>query len=137
MKKKYLSPYYFTICDQSNQLITKRLNMLAWSLLSPRRWRIKSCWILCKTLYLVFSKMNFVLTGLFVLSSISRTLNNFYTGFFLMYRKILELKNHNSISRKNGLFANKTCCSLTALFAKTKTYFCRSNFGNKQINKNS
>ena len=52
-----------------------------------------------------------------------------------MNRGILELKNGTSILLKNGLFSNKTCCALTALFVKTKTYFFRCNFGNKQINK--
>ena len=37
--------------------------------------------------------MNFVRTGVFILSSIFRTLNNFSTGFISMYRGILELKN--------------------------------------------
>ena len=86
---------------------------------------------------MIFSKTNFRLTRVYVLSSISKTLHNFSTGFFAMYRGILELKNDNSILRKNGSFSNKTCCSLTALFLKTKIYFCRCNFVNKQINKNS
>ena len=70
--------------------------------------------------------------------SISRNLLNFSTGFFSMYTSgIIELKNYNSILRKNGWFANKTCYSLTALFLKTRIYFCCCNFANKQINKNS
>ena len=71
------------------------------------------------------------------LSSNSKSLHNFSTGFFLMYRGILELKNDTSILCKNGLFSNKTCCCLTALFLKTKIYSDRCNFVNKQINKNS
>ena len=54
-----------------------------------------------------------------------------------MYRGILELKNDTSTLRKNGSFANKICRALTALFVETKFYFCRRNFGNKQINTNS
>ena len=76
-------------------------------------------------------------TALYVLSSISRTLHNFSTGFCSIYRGILELKSNDSSLLKNGSFPNKTCCFLTALFVKTKIYFCRCNFGNKQINKNS
>ena len=66
-----------------------------------------------------------------------QNLFHFSTGFFSMYIGILELKNGTSILRKNGSFANKTCCALTALFVKTKSYFCRCNFGIKQISKNS
>ena len=36
--------------------------------------------------------MNFRPTGVYVISSFSKTLNNFSTGFFPMYREILELK---------------------------------------------
>ena len=81
--------------------------------------------------------MNFKLTGVYVLSSISVTLHNFSTGFFPMCRRVLELKNDTSILCKNGSFSNKTCCSLTALFLKMKNHFCCCNFVNKQINKNS
>ena len=49
-----------------------------------------------------------------------------------MYRGIVELKNDTSIIRKNGSFVNKTCYALTALFVKTKMYFCHCNSGNKQ-----
>ena len=63
-------------------------------------------------------------------------LHNFSAGFFPMYRGLLELKNDASNLRKNGSFSNTTCCGLTALFLKTKIYFCRCNFVNKQINKN-
>ena len=49
-----------------------------------------------------------------------------------MYRRILELKNDISILRKNGSFAYKTYIGLTALFLKTKIYFCRCNFTSKQ-----
>ena len=80
--------------------------------------------------------MNFRPIGMYVLSSISKTLHNFSTGFFPMYRGILELKSDNSILRKNSSFSNKTCCGLTALFLKTKIYFWRYNFVNKQINEN-
>ena len=49
---------------------------------------------------------------------------------------MLELKKKgSSFLRKNGSFANKTCCGLTALFIKTKIYFYRCNLANKQINK--
>ena len=82
-------------------------------------------------------KKKFRPTGVYVLSSISKFLYNFSTGFFPIYRGVLELKNSTSVLRKNGLFSNKTCCSLTGLFLKTKIYFCRCNFVNKQINKNS
>ena len=75
--------------------------------------------------------------GVYVLSSISRFLHGFATGFFSMYRGMLELKNDTSISRKNGGFLNKTRCDLTALLVKTKIYFCRCKFANKQVNKNS
>ena len=80
--------------------------------------------------------MNFQPTGLHVLSSVPRTLHNWSTVFFPMYRGTLELKNHASILRKNGSFSYKPCGSLTALFVKTKIYFCRCKCGNKQINKN-
>ena len=40
-----------------------------------------------------------------------------------------------SILPKNGSFSNKTCCGLTALFLKTKIYFCHCNFVNKQKKK--
>ena len=53
-----------------------------------------------------------------------------------MYRGTLELKSDNSILRKNSSFSNKACCGLTALFLKTKIYFWRYNFVNKQINEN-
>ena len=86
---------------------------------------------------LIFSKTNFRPTGVYVLSSISKTLHNFSTGYFPMYRGILELKNDTNILRKNGSFSNKTCCGLAALFLKTKIYFCRCNFVNKQTHKNS
>ena len=89
----------------------------------------------CKSLNLIFPKTNFRPTGVYVLSSLSKTLHNFSTGFFTMYRGILELKNDTCIFRKNGSFSNKTCCDLTALFLKTKIYFCRCNFVNKQTNK--
>ena len=72
-----------------------------------------------------FLKTNFRPTGVYVLSSISKTLHNFSTGFFPMYRGILELKHDTRILRKNGSFSNKTCCGLTAFFLKTKIYFCR------------
>ena len=85
---------------------------------------------------MIFSKTNFELTGMYVLSSVSRTLQNFSTGYFSMYRGILELQNDTSILRENGSFANKTCFGLTALFVKTKIYLYRFNFANKQINKN-
>ena len=81
--------------------------------------------------------MNFRPTGVYVLSSISETLYKFSTGFFPMYKGILELKNDTRILCKNGSFVNKTSCGLTALFLKTKIYFSRCNFVNKQINKNS
>ena len=48
--------------------------------------------------------LNFRPAGVYVLGSISKTLHNFSTGFFLMYRGILELENHTSILRKNVLF---------------------------------
>ena len=92
---------------------------------------------ICKTLNLVFSKMNLRSTGVYVLSSISKTLHTFSTGSFPMYRGILELKNDTKVLRKNNSFSNKTCCNLTALFLKLKVYFCHCNFVNKQINKNS
>ena len=52
-----------------------------------------------------------------------------------MYRGIIELNNGTRILCRNGSFANKTCCGFTALFIKTKIYFCRCNFANKQIKK--
>ena len=54
-----------------------------------------------------------------------------------MYRGILEVKYKTNTLCKNDSFADKTCCFLIALFIKTKIYFFCSNFGNKQINKNS
>ena len=82
---------------------------------------------------LIFLKTDFRPTGVFVLSSISKTLHNFLTGFFPTYRGILELKRDTSILRKYDSFSNKVCCGLTALFLETKIYFCRCNFVN--INK--
>ena len=69
----------------------------------------------CKTLTLIFSKSNFKTTGVYVLSSISKTLHNFSTGIFPMYRGILELKIDTSILRKNGSFSNMTAldCSVS------------------------
>ena len=81
---------------------------------------------------MIFSKPKFSPTGVYVSSSISKTLLNFPTGFFPMYREILELKNDTSILHKNGSFSNKTCCGFTALFLKTKIYFCCCNFASKQ-----
>ena len=81
---------------------------------------------------MIFSKTNFGPTGVYILSSISRTLHNFSKGFFSLYSGILELKNDTSILRKNGSFANKRCCGLAALFVKAKIYFCHCNFTNKQ-----
>ena len=78
--------------------------------------------------------MNFGLTGVYDLSSISKTLHNFYNR---MYRGTLKLKKGTSILCKNGLLTNKTCCTLTALLVKTKIYFCCCNSGNKQIKQNS
>ena len=72
---------------------------------------------------------------MYVFSFISRILHNFSMGIFSMYWGILELNNDTSILRRNGSFTNKTCCDLTALFAKTNIFHC--NFANKQINKNS
>ena len=83
--------------------------------------------------------------SVFVLSSISRNLHNFSTRFFSMYRGILELKNDilwnfygifYDILSKNGSFTNKTCFGVIALFVRTKIYFYRCNFTDKQINKN-
>ena len=74
--------------------------MLVCSLLNPGR-KINGEYN-TKLLNLIFLKMNFGQTGVYVLSSISRTFHNFYTGFFLMFRRILELKNDTSILRKNG-----------------------------------
>ena len=54
-----------------------------------------------------------------------------------MNRGILELKSDTRILQTDALFRNKTCYFLSALFAKAKIYFCRYNFGNKQLNKNS
>ena len=85
---------------------------------------------------MIFSKNNFALVWVYVLSSISRTLHNFPTGYLSMYRGIIQLKIDSSILHKNDSFTNKTCCGLSALFVKTKIYllFC-CNFGNKQIKK--
>ena len=80
---------------------------------------------------MIFSKPNFRPTGEYVLSPISKTLHNFSTWFFPMYRGILELKNHTRILCENGSFLNKTCYDLTALFLKSKIYFCCCNFVNK------
>ena len=68
-------------------------------------------------------------------NSISRTLAKNSGVYFTKYKGILELKSDTRISRKNGWFVSKTCCGLTALFVKTKIYFCCWNFVNKKINK--
>ena len=80
--------------------------------------------------------MSFRLAGVYILSSVSKTLHKLSMGSFPMYRGILELKNDSSILHKSDLFSNKTCCGLTVLFLKTKIYFCRCDFVNKQIDKN-
>ena len=67
--------------------------------------------------------MEFRLTGVYILSSISKTLHNFSTGFFPMYRGILELKNHTSILCKNGSLLNKTCCRLGWTVSKNIFFF--------------
>ena len=83
-----------------------------------------------------FLENEFQVDRVYLLSSISRTLHNFSTGLFSMYRGRLKLKNVTSILHKNGSFANHTCCGLTSLFVKTKIYFCRHcNFVDKQIKK--
>ena len=41
----------------------------------------------------------------------------------------------DEIVNDNGSFSNKTYCGLTVLFLKTKIYFYRCNFVNKQIKK--
>ena len=84
-----------------------------------------------------FLENEFWTDEVYVLSFISRTLHNIFTGFFSMYRKLIELKSDTRILRRNGLFGNKTCCALTALFAKKKFCFYHCNSGNKQISKNS
>ena len=99
----------------------------------PLALTIETCWIYCKTLNLIFSKTNLRLIGVYVLCSISRTLHDFSAVFFSICR-ILQLKNGNRVLLKNGSFANKMYCGLTALFVKTKYYFCHSNLVNKQIN---
>ena len=50
-----------------------------------------------------FLKTNFRSTGEYVLSSISKILHSFSTGFFPMYRGILELKSDTNILRKKWL----------------------------------
>ena len=56
----------------------------------------------------------------------------FIITIFSMYRGTLELKSDNSTFRESGSFSSKMYCGLTALFLKTKIYFCRCNFANKQ-----
>ena len=73
----------------------------------------------------------------YILGSISRTLDNFFTALFWKYGWILELKSDTSILLENGSFVYKTCFGLAALFVKSKIYFYRCNFAKKQINKNS
>ena len=80
---------------------------------------------------LIFSKTNFGPTGVYILSSISRTLHNLCMEFISLYRGVSELKNDASIFRKNGSYANKRFCDLNALFPKTKFYFCHYSFANK------
>ena len=77
--------------------------MLIWSLLNPGRWWMKSKTFKCdflKNEFYDFLK-NTPPTGVYVLSSISKTWHNFSTGFFPMYRGILELKNNISFLCKN------------------------------------
>ena len=82
-----------------------------------------------------FLKNEYQANWVYVLSSISRTLHNISTGFFPMYRGILELKKVTITMHKNGSFSKGTCWGLTALFLKTKIYICRFKFVKKQINK--
>ena len=107
--------------------------MLAWSLLSPRFLTNEIMLNIMQNFKFDYSKTNFRPTGVYISSSISRTLHKFSMGFFSMYRGVLGLKSYTSILRKNGSFTYKTCCSLTALFVKTKINFLRCNFGNNQI----
>ena len=101
--------------------------MLVWSLLSPG---------LALAIEIMLNILKKEFWADYDLSPISRNLHNFSTIFFSMYRGILEVKNDTSILLKNDSFTNKMCCRLTPLFTKTKIYFCRFIFANKQINKN-
>ena len=71
----------------------------------------------------------------FFLGSISGTFRNFSTEFFSMYRGILELKTILAFYAKIAL-SQKNVWRLDCTIFKTKNYFCRSSFGNKQIKKN-
>ena len=132
VRRKYLSPYVkrniVAICDQNNLLVTRLLDLLILSLL-------REPWALANEIMLNimqnfdfdFLENEFWQTGVYVLSSVSRTLHNFSKGLFSMYRGILELKSDTSILHKNGSFANMIRCRLTALLVKTKIYIFFNN----------
>ena len=58
-----------------------------------------------------------------------QNLTYFFHRIFFNVRGILELKNDTTILRKNGSFANKTCCTLTALFVKMQIVLRESPYG--------
>ena len=84
-----------------------------------------------------FLENEFWLTGMYVSSSISRTLHNFSTGFFSMYREILELKHDMLAFCRKMVHSHTMYFGLAALFVKTKIYFYHCNFVSKQISKSS
>ena len=93
-----------------------------------------------RNLNLLFSKTNFGPTWVYVLSSISTTLHNFSTGFLSICTGILELesvsKSFETLQCFSKFFLSPQEKSLTALFVKTKIYFCCFNIENKHISKN-
>ena len=108
------------------ELITRLLNIL---IIFTEPWTNEIMLNIMQNFKFGFPKTNFRPTAVYVLSSISKTLHDFSTRFLPMYRGTLELKNDTRIMRKNSSFSNKTCCGFTALFLKTKIYFCRCNQG--------
>ena len=80
--------------------------------------------------------MNFRLTGMYVLSFISKTLHSFSNGFFPMYRGILELKNDTIILRKKWLILKQDVMRFGGTVSKNGNLLLLCNFVNKQIKKN-
>ena len=118
--------------------------MLVWSLLSPSSWNHvewnQSNEIMLNTMQnykFDFHRNEFWTDWGVRFNFHSKTLHNFTTGLFSLYRGIFQLKKDTSILSRNGSCANSTCCSLTTLFVKTKIDFCCCNLANKQINKKS
>ena len=104
---------------------------------TPQALTRKSMLKVMQNFKLDFLGMNFRSTRVYVLSSISRTLHYFSTGFFSVYRGMLGLQNDTRILHKNVSFKSKMLQGSAALFIKMKIYFFCCNLVNNQINSTS